>query len=59
MGWKMKDWALGTLSKLVGRGKLDQKHVILDPSSPSGAGQKSNPRLHGKEGGTETPSVTS
>ena len=40
MGWKMKDWALGVLSKLVGRAKLDQKHAILDPANPSEAGLK-------------------
>jgi len=50
MGWKMKDWALGALSKLVGRAKLDKKHAILDAANPSEAGQKSNPRHHGKVG---------
>ncbi len=30
MGWKMKDWALGALRKLVGRAKLDYKPTILD-----------------------------
>ena len=46
----MKDWALAALSKLVGRAKLDQKRAILDPANPSEAGQKSNPRPHGKVG---------
>jgi hypothetical protein len=50
MGWTMKDWALETPSKLVGRAKLDQRHAILDPASPWKASQRSNPRHHGKEG---------
>ena len=48
--WKMKDWALGALSNLDERAKLDQKRAILDPANPSEAGQKSNPRPHGMVG---------
>ncbi len=37
VGWKMKDWALGASSNLVGCANLDWKCAILDPANPSEA----------------------
>ena len=50
MKCKVKNAGSGGLSKLVWRAKLGQKRVVLDPASPSEAGQHVNPSLTGKEG---------
>ena len=50
MKCKVKDAGFGGLSKLVWRAKLGKKRVVLDPASPSEAGQHVNPSLTGKAG---------
>ena len=54
MGWKVKDRGFGAQSKLVWHAKLDGKRLVLDPASPSEAGQSANPASQGRMGGTET-----
>ena len=51
----MKDAGFGCLSKLVWHAKLDEKRGVLDPASPSEAGERVNPSNTGKAGRDRHP----